>query len=79
MICNLSLEQVNEEFNMNGRLLDPIFSNDNDFKVSRVNPFVLPEDNHYPTLYFASRFPIILAGFLHVGLNTCLVSLIMPY
>lgn len=52
-IFNLSLVQVNGVYNMNGRLLDWIFSSDNDFKISRVHAFVLPEDNQLPSLYFA--------------------------
>lgn len=51
--CRLTLVQVNGVFNINSRLMELKFCNDNNFKVSRVNHFILPEDIYQPILYFA--------------------------
>jgi len=50
-LVDLSLNQVNKIPNVNGRLLDLIFVNDNTFApVSRAFPLTTPEDPHHPPL-----------------------------
>ncbi|XP_075150870.1 uncharacterized protein LOC142224978 [Haematobia irritans] len=50
VISELCLVQLNSVTNYFGRFLDLIFSNVSDINVSRVDPFVTPEDVYHPTL-----------------------------
>ncbi|XP_037899282.1 uncharacterized protein LOC119643853 [Glossina fuscipes] len=49
-IYELCLFQNNSIVNNNGRLLDSIFFNYSNVSVTRVDPYILPEDIHHPTL-----------------------------
>lgn len=50
IIFESCLYEVNDILNIKDRLLDLVFSSSLNISISRVSPFVLPEDSYHPTL-----------------------------